>query len=118
MCDICIVELKKMNNMKSINNKQELNALTESNKPILLDFYADWCGPCQTLLPIINDLSAEYKDKAEIVKINVDENQELAMQFQVRSIPALFFIKNKEVINKMQGVQTKKTLSEQLNKMI
>lgn len=104
--------------MKTINNIQELIALAENNKPILLDFYADWCGPCQTLLPIIDDLSSEYNDKAEIVKINVDKSQELAAQFQVRSIPALFFIKNKEVVNRMQGLQTKKVLSEQLNNLI
>jgi thioredoxin len=104
--------------MRTINNTQELNALVESNKPILLDFYADWCGPCQTLLPIVDELTDEYKDNAEIVKINVDKSQELAAQFQVRSIPALFFIKNKEVVNKLQGLQTKKTLSEELNKLI
>lgn len=104
--------------MKTINSTEELNALAESKKPILIDFYADWCGPCQTLLPIIDDLANEYKDKAEIVKINVDENQNLAGQFQVRSIPALFFVKNKEVVNKLQGLQTKKTLSEELNKLI
>ncbi len=104
--------------MKIINNTQEINALAESNMPILLDFYADWCGPCQALMPVIDDLSNEYKGKAEIVKINVDKNQEMAAQFQVRNIPALFFIKSKEVVNRMQGIQTKKTLSDYLNKII
>ena len=79
--------------MKTINSTEELNALAESKKPILIDFYADWCGPCQTLLPIIDDLANEYKDKAEIVKINVDENQNLAGQFQVRSIPGFVLCK-------------------------
>lgn len=103
--------------MKTINNIQEFNTLIESNKPILLDFYADWCGPCQTMMPTLEKLDEEYNSRAEIVKINVDQNQELAAQFKVRSIPALFFIKDKQVVNQTQGVQTRDTLINILDKM-
>ena len=103
--------------MKTINNIQEFNTLIESNKPILLDFYADWCGPCQTMMPTLENLDEEYKSRAEIVKINVDQNQELAAQFKVRSIPALFFIKDKKVVTQTQGVQTKAALINILDKM-
>ena len=60
--------------------------------PTIIDFYADWCGPCKQVAPILDDLSEEYKDKVNFVKINVDENQEVAMAFQIQSIPSVLFI--------------------------
>ena len=103
--------------MRTIHNIKEFNTLIESNKPILLDFYADWCGPCQALLPTIENLADEYSEKVEIAKINVDQNQEIAAHFKVKSIPTLYFLKDKEVINKMQGLQSKKTLTDYLDKL-
>lgn len=103
--------------MKTVNNMAEYDALINSDKPVFLDFYADWCGPCQLLLPIVEELSKEYEGKVEVVKVNVDNNNELAAKFQVRSIPALFFIKNKEVVKKLQGVQTKAILSQSLDEL-
>lgn len=102
--------------MKEIENIQQFAELVKQNKPILLDFYADWCGPCQTLLPIVDDLAKENED-FEIVKINVDNNQELASQFQVRSIPALFFIKDKTVVDRVQGLQPKSFLQSKINEI-
>ncbi len=91
--------------MKSINNTQEFKALIKTDKPILLDFYADWCGPCQVLLPKVEKLSEKYKDDFVVAKINVDQNQELARHFSVRSIPALFFIKDGKITERLAGVQ-------------
>lgn len=102
--------------MKEIENIQQFAELVKQDKPILLDFYADWCGPCQTLLPIVDDLAKENED-FEIVKINVDNNQELASQFQVRSIPALFFIKDKTVVDRIQGLQPKSFLQSKINEI-
>lgn len=102
--------------MKEIENIQQFAELVKQDKPILLDFYADWCGPCKTLLPIVDDLAKENED-FEIVKINVDNNQELASQFQVRSIPALFFIKDKIVVDRIQGLQPKSFLQSKINEI-
>ena len=97
--------------MKELNSKNELNELLNANTPVLLDFYADWCGPCQTLLPIVESLAEEHKDDFVIAKVNVDKNEELAKDFQVRNIPALFLIKNQEVKEKLVGLQTKEHLN-------
>ena len=104
--------------MKSINTVNELNTLLEGDKPVLLDFYADWCGPCQALLPTIEKLASEYDSKAEIVKINVDQAQELAIQYGVRSIPTLIFFKNKENVERLAGLQPENILKQKLDSLI
>ena len=93
--------------MKEIKDINEFADLVKQDKPILVDFYADWCAPCQTLLPIVYELAEEHKEDFEIVKVNVDHNQDLARQFQVRSIPAFFFIKDQTVVDRIQGLQPK-----------
>jgi thioredoxin 1 len=101
--------------MKEILSPEDFKAIVEQDKPVLLDFYADWCGPCQTLIPTLNQLSNELGDDAIIAKVNVDKNPGLAQHFGVRSIPALFFVKKGEVKEKLMGVQQKATLAEKLN---
>lgn len=100
--------------MKEIKNTAEFNDLIKQDKPVLLDFYAEWCGPCQTLLPIISDLAEEHKEEFEIVKINVDHNPKIAQQFNVKSIPALFFLKNGNIVDKAMGLQQKSVLKTKL----
>lgn len=100
--------------MKEIKNTTDFNEVIDQNKPVLLDFYADWCGPCQTLLPTLDDLSIQYKDDYVIAKVNVDALGELAQKFNVRSIPALFFIKDGEVVDRAQGVQPRSVLENKL----
>ena len=104
--------------MKTIENKSDYETLLKQDKPILLDFYADWCGPCQTLLPTVEKLSKEYEGTIEIQKVNVDKNSELARQFEVRSIPALFFIKNSKVIDKLNGSVPENILREKLEAIL
>lgn len=104
--------------MKSINNQSDFDGLLKQSNPILLDFYADWCGPCQTLLPTVDKLSEEYKDSVEIRKVNVDENKELATLFKVRSIPALFFIKDNQIVDKINGLAPEGTLRTKLNALL
>lgn len=104
--------------MKSIENNNEFNELMNQDKPVLLDFYADWCGPCQSLLPTVEKLSNEYEGKVEIQKVNVDQNGELAAKFGVRSIPALFFINKAQVVDRVNGVILESQLRDKLDAMI
>ena len=77
--------------MKSINDINEFYELTDQPKPILLDFYADWCGPCQTLMQTVEKISHEFQDDIEVRNVNVDQNREFATKFGVRSFQSLFF---------------------------
>ena len=100
--------------MKEIKNLSEYNELINEGKPVLLDFYADWCGPCKILLPTVEKLAAKYEGDFNIAKVNVDHNPELAQQFGVRSIPALFFLQDGEVRENLVGVQTEATLEAKI----
>lgn len=92
--------------MTNIKNFEEFEAIKNQDKPVLLDFYADWCGPCQALLPNIEKLSEKYEEDVLIRKVNIDQFRELAAQFQVRSIPALFVLKDGEVKESALGYKS------------
>ena len=79
----------------------------KSDKPVLIDFYADWCGPCRMMSPIIDEIAKEKADSIKVGKINVDENQDLAMEYGVMSIPTIMIIKNGKVENTFVGVRDK-----------
>ena len=104
--------------MKTIENNNDYEKVINQKKPVLLDFYADWCGPCQSLLPTIEKLSEEYDGKVEIQKVNVDQNRDLAIKYGVRSIPALFFIKDTEIVDKLNGVVSESILKEKLEALL
>jgi thioredoxin len=104
--------------MKAVKNLEDYENLIAQEIPILLDFCADWCGPCQSLLPTVEKLAIEYEGKIEIQKVNVDQNAELAAQFVVNSIPTLFFIKNSKIVDKVRGVVAENVLREKLNSLI
>lgn len=99
-------------------NKSNFQDVINSNEVVLVDFYADWCGPCQSLHPTLEALDVEFEGKAIISKINVDKNPELSQQFDVRSIPALFYFKNGEMVGKQNGLQSKSVLSDTLKNII
>ena len=79
----------------------------KSDKPVLIDFWAPWCGPCRMLSPTISDIAEEYKDKVKVGKVNVDEEEELAAMFRVSSIPLLVVMKDGKVVNSAVGVRPK-----------
>ena len=89
-----------------INKENFQNEVLNSDKPVLLDFYADWCGPCRMVGPVVSEISEERSD-IKVGKVNVDEQSELAAQFDVMSIPMLAVIKNGKVVNKSVGARPK-----------
>lgn len=90
----------------------------KSAKPVLVDFWAPWCGPCQMMGPIVEELAEEMGDKVKIGKLNVDENSQTAQQFSIMSIPALIIFKNGKEIKRLVGVQSKESLKEELEKIL
>ncbi len=91
-------------------NFQEL--VLNSDKPVLVDFWATWCGPCRAIAPVIEELHTELEDKAVIGKVNVDENSDTPVNYGVRNIPTLLVFKNGEVVDKVIGNQSKSKLLE------
>ncbi|UYZ69702.1 thioredoxin [Moraxella bovis] len=88
----------------------------QADKPVLVDFWAAWCGPCKAIAPVLEDLDAEYGDKFQIVKVNVDDNLETSARFGIRSIPTLFVFKNGEKVDTVVGSRPKSEFVELLNK--
>ncbi len=99
--------------------RENFEDIVKNNKIVVVDFWAPWCGPCRMIAPIIEELSEEYKDKGVVVgKINTDEQQELAMQFGIRSIPTVLFIKDGQIVDQMIGAAPKAMYEQKLNALL
>ena len=101
-----------------LNNSNFEELVLNSDKPVLVDFWAEWCGPCRMVGPVVEEIAGEYADKAVVGKIDVDSNQELSVKYGIRSIPALLFFKNGEVVDNVIGAVPKSVLTGKLEAQI
>ncbi|QEH68139.1 thioredoxin [Cellulosilyticum sp. ST5] len=90
----------------------------ESSIPVVVDFYADWCGPCKMMAPVIDELAGDYEGKVRIGKVNTDENRGTASKYNIMSIPTILFIKNGEVVDQVVGAVPKTVLEQKINSML
>ncbi|MFI3294505.1 MAG: thioredoxin [Rikenellaceae bacterium] len=99
-------------------NQSNFQEILSSDKPVLIDFWAEWCGPCRRISPIIDELYSEYGESAHICKCDVDSNDDIAAKYGVRNIPTIIFVKGGEVVDKVVGATSKEVLKEKIDKMM
>ena len=99
-------------------NAQEFETILQNGQPAMIDFSAVWCGPCQILAPVMEKLAEQYDGKAVVAKVDVDEQQMLAIQYGVMSVPTVLFLKNGEEVGRLVGVQPAETYAQTLDKLL
>lgn len=109
--NILYKEEKRMSVLK-INSENFEEEVLKADKPVIIDFYADWCGPCQMMSPVIDEIAEEKADMIKVGKVNVDENQDLAMEYGIMSIPTIVIVKNGEIQKTFVGVRSKSEILE------
>lgn len=97
---------------------ENLQGLLDSGKPLVIDFWAEWCGPCRMVAPIIDELAGEYEGRVTIGKCDVDSNNVIAVQYAVRNIPTILFIKNGQIVDKQIGAAPKNVFAEKIAKLL
>ena len=101
--------------MAKIATNTSFDELLQSEKLVIVDFWATWCGPCRMLSPLLDEVEAEMEDKVEVVKVNVDDADEIAMRFRIMSIPTLLFFKNGAMVDRSVGAMPKSALVDKSN---
>lgn len=99
-------------------NQGSLDEAINSGKPVLVDFWAEWCGPCRMVGPIVSELSTEYDGKAVVGKVDVDANKEIAAKYGIRNIPTILFFNKGEMVDKLVGAAAKSAFTEKLDALI
>ncbi|WAC08815.1 MAG: thioredoxin [Thermodesulfobacteriota bacterium] len=102
----------------TLTDKNFTEEVINSQTPVLVDFWAEWCGPCKMIGPVVAEIAREFEGKIKVGKVNVDDNQATAAKFGIRGIPTLLFFKGGELVNQVVGVQPKSKLLELINKII
>ncbi|WP_352422033.1 thioredoxin [Proteiniphilum sp.] len=95
-----------------------LDSVLDTDKLVVIDFWAEWCGPCKMIGPIIEEIGEEYKDKVIVGKLNVDDNDETTGKYGIRNIPTVLFIKNGQVVDKLVGAGPKTLFTDKIDKLV
>ncbi|TDQ55529.1 thioredoxin [Actinorugispora endophytica] len=103
-----------MSSLQSVTDDTFDEVVLKSDLPVLVDFWADWCGPCKMLAPVLEQLAAEQEGKLTIVKLNADENQEIARRYDVMGLPTLNLYKNGEVVKQLVGAKPKRLIEKEI----
>ena len=103
---------------KEINEQNFQDTVLNADKPVVLDFWAAWCGPCRIIGPVIDELAKEYEGKAVIGKVDVDQNPEISMEYGIRSIPTLLFFKDGKLVDRTVGVMSKTQLTQKIEDLL
>ena len=106
------------NNVKEYTSDDFKSEVVESDTPVLVDFWAEWCGPCKVIAPVVEELATDYKGKIKFGKVNVDDNNMVASEYGVRSIPTLLIFKNGSVVNQIVGAVPKEKITDILDTVI
>jgi len=101
-----------------VNETEFQNEVIKSNIPVVVDFFATWCGPCKLIAPILDQLAGEFDGAAKIVKLDVDQAKEVAIEYGIKSVPTLVFFKDGEIIDKVVGAQPKSELKSKIAAMV
>lgn len=112
-----IKEIKTMSDNTgylTLTDENFQNEVLSSTEPVLVDFWATWCGPCRAIAPLIEELAGDFQGRAKVGKLDIDNNTNVPMQYNVRSIPTLLFFKNGEVVDQVVGVVPKKVIADKL----
>ncbi len=104
--------------MRNISQEQWEQEVVNSDKPVFVDFWATWCGPCRMVSPIVEELAKDYEGKVDFVKVDVDQNRELASKYNIRSIPTLAIFRNGQVVAQAAGAASKESIRTYIDKNI
>ena len=107
-----------MGDIMEVSDENFDSEIMESDKPAMVDFWAEWCGPCKMVGPVVEELAKEYKDKIKIAKMDVDQNRQTPARFGIRNIPTLIFFKGGEVATTIIGAKPKSSIEEELKKLL